>query len=44
VNFLVKNGILKVQVPASDLVTNELIEDINKFDENEIAAAAKAYK
>lgn len=43
VDFLVKNGVLKVQVPASELVTNELIEDINKFDENEIAAMAKAY-
>jgi NitT/TauT family transport system substrate-binding protein len=44
VDFLVKNGVLKVQVPATDLVTNELIEDINKFDENEITALAKAYK
>jgi NitT/TauT family transport system substrate-binding protein len=44
VDFLVKNGVLKTQMPASELVTNELIEDINKFDENEIAAQAKAYK
>jgi len=44
VDFLVKNGVLKTQMPAGELVTNELIEDINKFDENEIAAMAKAYK
>ena len=44
VTFLVKNGVLKAQTPASDLVTNELIEEINKFDENEIAALARAYK
>jgi NitT/TauT family transport system substrate-binding protein len=44
VAFLVKNGVLKAPTPAADLVTNELIEDINKFDENAIAAQAKAYK
>ena len=44
VDFLVKNGVLKTRTPASDLVTNELIEDINKFEENEIADMAKAYK
>jgi NitT/TauT family transport system substrate-binding protein len=43
VAFLVKNGVLKTLIPATDLVTNELIEDINKFNENEIAAMAKAY-
>lgn len=44
VDFLVKNGVLKAQTPATDLVTNELIEDINKFNENEIAGMAKAYR
>jgi NitT/TauT family transport system substrate-binding protein len=44
VDFLVKNGVLKTKMPASELVTNELIDDINKFNENEIIAAAKAYK
>ncbi|HLL28291.1 MAG TPA: ABC transporter substrate-binding protein [Xanthobacteraceae bacterium] len=44
VDFLLKNGILKEKVPTSDLITNELIDDINKFDENEIAAQARAYK
>lgn len=44
VDFLVKNGILKEKVPATDLVTNELIDEINKFDADAIAATAKAYK
>jgi NitT/TauT family transport system substrate-binding protein len=44
VDFLVKNGVLKTQMPATDLVTNELIDEINKFDENEITTLAKGYK
>jgi NitT/TauT family transport system substrate-binding protein len=44
VDFLVKNGVLKEKVPAGDLITNELIDDINKFDAAAIAAMAKGYK
>ena len=44
VDFLVKNGVLKQSVPATDLITNELIGDINKFDAAPIAAIAKNYK
>jgi NitT/TauT family transport system substrate-binding protein len=44
VDFLVKNGVLKQSVPATDLITNELIGDINKFDAAPIAAMAKGYK
>lgn len=44
VDFLVKNGVVKQKVPASDLVTNDLIADINNFDEAEIEKMAKAYK
>lgn len=44
VDFLVKHGVVKIKVPASDLVTNDLIGDINKFDPAKIAAEAKAYK
>jgi NitT/TauT family transport system substrate-binding protein len=44
VDFLVKNGVLKQAVPASDLVTNDLIDDINKFDAKAIEAQAKGYK
>jgi len=44
VDFLVKNGVLKQKVPAADLITNDLIEDINKFDAAAIAKQAKGYK
>jgi len=43
-DFLVKNGVLKQKVPGADLVTNDLIDDINKFDANEIEKEAKGYK
>ncbi len=42
--FLVKNGVLKEKVDVGDLVTNELIDDINKFDAAAIAMMAKNYK
>lgn len=42
VDFLVKQGVLKQRVPASELVTNDLIADINKFDAAAIAAQARA--
>jgi NitT/TauT family transport system substrate-binding protein len=44
VDFLVKNGVLKEKVAVSDLITNELIDDINKFDGNAIKAMAQGYK
>ncbi len=44
IDFLVKNGVVKQKVPAADLVTNDLIADINKFDESEIQKLAKNYK
>ena len=44
VAFLVKNGVLKQSIPATDLITNDLIADINKFDAAAIATQAKGYK
>jgi len=44
VSFLVDNKVLKQSVPATDLITNDLIGDINKFDPAAIAAQAKGYK
>jgi len=44
VDFLVANGVLKQKIDASELVTNDLIDDINKFDAAAITAQAKAYK
>ena len=43
-DFLVKNGVLKEKAAATDLVTNDLIDDINKFDPAEIVKLAKGWK
>jgi NitT/TauT family transport system substrate-binding protein len=43
-DFMLKYGIIKEKVAAADLVTNDLIADINKFDQKAIEAQAKAYK
>ena len=42
-DFLQKWGVIKEKVPASDLVTNELIPEINDFDAAATAAEAKAF-
>ena len=44
IDFLFKWGVIKQRVDVKDLITNELINEINKFDPNQIAADAKAYK
>ncbi len=44
VDFMLKWGIIKQKVDVKDLVTNESIEEINKFDVSAIAAQAKAYR
>jgi len=44
INFLVKWGIAKERVPAKDLVTNDLVADINAFDEASLITEAKGYK
>jgi NitT/TauT family transport system substrate-binding protein len=44
VDFLIANGVLKEKVPAADLVTNDLIDEINKFDQAEIVNLAKNFK
>ena len=42
--FLLKWHIVKDKVTAKDLVTNELIDEINKFDAAKVTAEAKAWK
>jgi NitT/TauT family transport system substrate-binding protein len=42
--FMLKWGIIKQPVEAKDLITNELIDEINRFDPAQVAAEAKAYK
>ena len=44
VAFLIANGVLKEKIDAKELVTNDLIDDINKFDTADIEKQAKAYK
>jgi hypothetical protein len=39
----VKWGVLKQKVETTDLITNELIEEINRLDAGKVAADAKAY-
>ena len=41
---MLKTGIIKQAVTAPDLITNELIDEINRFDPEKIAAEAKGYK
>ena len=39
-----KNGVLKEKADAKDLITNEMIDDINKFDRAEVVKLAKEYR
>jgi NitT/TauT family transport system substrate-binding protein len=43
-DFLLKWGVIKEKIAARDLITNELIDDINRFDSNKVATDAKAYR
>jgi NitT/TauT family transport system substrate-binding protein len=43
-DFLVKWKVIGAKVPAGDLVTNELVDEMNRFDAARVAADAKAYK
>jgi NitT/TauT family transport system substrate-binding protein len=42
--FLEKWGVIKQKVAVGDLITNDLIAEINDFDAAKIIAEAKAYK
>ena len=44
IDFLVKQGVVKQKVPAAELVTNALIDDINRFDAAAIEAQARSHK
>jgi NitT/TauT family transport system substrate-binding protein len=44
IGFLEKWGVIKQKVPVGDLITNDLIVEINDFDQAKIIAEAKAYK
>lgn len=42
--WLTDQGVLKEKIATSDIITNDLIEDINAFDAAAVIAEAKAYK
>lgn len=44
VDFMQKWGVTKQKVPVNELVTNDLIDEINNFNQAEIIAVAKGYK
>jgi NitT/TauT family transport system substrate-binding protein len=43
-DFLLKWGVLKAPVKAEDVVTNDVLAEIDAFDPAEVAAAAKAFR
>ncbi len=43
-DFLLRWKVIEAKVPATDLVTNEMIDEVNRFDPAQVAAQAKAYK
>jgi NitT/TauT family transport system substrate-binding protein len=43
-DFLLKQSVLKEPIKADDIVTNDLIDDVNKFDAEEVTRVAKSYK
>ncbi|MFJ1252330.1 ABC transporter substrate-binding protein [Cupriavidus sp. CuC1] len=43
-DFMQKWGVTKEKVPVNELITNELIDEINNFSWDEVIAKARAYK
>jgi NitT/TauT family transport system substrate-binding protein len=43
-DWLTAQGVLKTKTDAKDIITNELLDDVNKFDAAAITREAKAYK
>jgi NitT/TauT family transport system substrate-binding protein len=44
IDFLVKWKVAPVTIPVADVVTNDLVDEMNAFDQGKIEAAAKAWK
>ena len=42
--FMQKWGVTKEKVAATELITNDLIDEINRFNSADIVAMAKAWK
>ena len=43
-DFLLKWGVIKETLGVQDLFTNELIDEINRFDSNRVVADAKVHR
>ena len=43
-DWLLQQNVIKQKLDAKEAFTNELIDDINKFDTAEVTAMAQAYK
>src|SRR4051812_4651805 len=43
-DWLLAHGVLKARTDVKDVVTNELLDDVNKFNAEAIRSEAKAYK
>ena len=43
-DFLLKWGVIKQKVAVQDVITNDLIDEINRFDVNQTVTIAKSYK
>jgi NitT/TauT family transport system substrate-binding protein len=43
-DWLLAQGIIKTKTDVKDIVTNELLDEVNNFDVNALIAEAKAYK
>ncbi len=43
-DFLLRWGVIKEKVPVADLITNDLIAEVNQFDPAAVTAAARGYR
>jgi NitT/TauT family transport system substrate-binding protein len=43
-DWLVAQGVVKTKVDVKDLITDELLDDVNKFDADAIRKEARAFK
>jgi NitT/TauT family transport system substrate-binding protein len=43
-DFLLKWGVIKEKVAVQDVITNDLIDEINRFDSSKLVAEARSYR
>ena len=42
--FLLKWGVISMKIKVEDVITNDLIDDINRFDADKLARDAKVFR